>query len=243
MAERDANDLSTRNARFALICSILPLSVFVIHSLANQTKLNWTGPVWLAILPWVAHAMTSRPSHRVARFLMPLRRSWAISILVLTLFIPVGLSWILLGAPGTSVETWYKLPIAWEEFGREIEIIEHSVEAQTGQEPLIVGIDKYWIASEASFYDGPDVESENLDEFAGRGIVGRNDLMWSRWVSSDGIANRTMILVALNAKDIEQPSVMRNFGYLGPVIAKTVSRNSRQIGRFYWRLASSYVKN
>ena len=235
-AER--NGSTARNAHWALMLCGLPLSVFVVHSLANQTKLNWTGPVWLAVLPWVAHSMIERRSRCSRRVLSPLKGAWAATIAAGVVLIPVGLSWILVGAPGFRGESWYKLPVAWEEFGRAVEALELKVEAETGHEPLIVGVDQYWVASEASFYDVPGVDS--LNEFAGRGVIGRGDLMWSRWIQPRDLAARTMLLVGLKATEVDQPSVHRSFANLGPVMTENINRNSRQVGRFYWRLASSH---
>ncbi|RME21852.1 MAG: dolichyl-phosphate beta-D-mannosyltransferase, partial [Candidatus Zixiibacteriota bacterium] len=39
---------------FMLVFSLVPLSVFVLHSVQAPPKLNWTGPVWLAVLPAMA---------------------------------------------------------------------------------------------------------------------------------------------------------------------------------------------
>ncbi len=42
---------------FGLVFTLAPLSVFVTFSLFHQTKPEWTGPIWLAVLPAIANNM------------------------------------------------------------------------------------------------------------------------------------------------------------------------------------------
>jgi len=44
----------TKRALFILLFTLVPLSVFVLFSLFHDNKPNWTGPLWLAVLPFVA---------------------------------------------------------------------------------------------------------------------------------------------------------------------------------------------
>ena len=48
------NWLADRRNAFMAIYTLVPLSVFIFFSLFHEVKLNWTGPVWLAILPALA---------------------------------------------------------------------------------------------------------------------------------------------------------------------------------------------
>lgn len=230
-----------RNVLFALVFCILPLSVFTVHSLINQTKLNWTGPVWLAVLPWIAEAMLMRPSRSGARIFGLFRRAWRLTIAALVVLYPVGLIWILIGAPGQPANLWYKLPVAWDAFGRAVEQVEDKVENETGREPIIAGLDKYWIASECSFYDCPDDDS--LVEFTGRNVIGQNALMWTRWFDPAVLQSRPVILVGFSAGDLEQLAVTYSFATLGPVREQEVTKHSRTIGRFFWRMVSDPVAN
>ncbi|HUU47140.1 MAG TPA: glycosyltransferase family 39 protein [Acidobacteriota bacterium] len=228
-----------RNTLFALVFCGIPLSVFVVHSLFNLTKLNWTGPVWLAVLPWIADRMIVRSPVDTRSPVVSIRRVWAVSVAFLVAFYPAALLWLLLGAPGMPTDSWHRLPIAWEEFSREIERVESTIERETGVEPLVVGMDKYWIASQASFYDIPDEDS--LVEFAGRNVVGRSALMWSEWVQADRVSDRTMILVGFEADDLEKRMISGSFSTLGPIVTQKITRGSREAGRFYWRQASAYT--
>ena len=48
-----------RAHRLFLFLTLVPLSVFVFFSLFRNTKLNWTGPLWLGMVPFMAHVMVS----------------------------------------------------------------------------------------------------------------------------------------------------------------------------------------
>ena len=57
---RDDPPPMARRRLFAQVFTLLPLLVFVAFSLAHRVKLNWTGPLWLAVVPRIA-ARLSRP--------------------------------------------------------------------------------------------------------------------------------------------------------------------------------------
>ena len=43
-----------RQRRFARVFTLVPLLVFTVFSLVHRVKLNWTGPLWLAVVPQIA---------------------------------------------------------------------------------------------------------------------------------------------------------------------------------------------
>jgi dolichol-phosphate mannosyltransferase len=223
-----------RNLLFGLAACLVPLSVFVVHSLMNQTKLNWTGPVWLSILPLVASRIASpSKTRRLGIVNLTTRNAWRLSIVFLVVFYPLVLGWIYTGAPGLPRSAWSNLPVAWAEMGDAVEQIEIATEKETGEEPLIVGTDKYWIASESSFYDSSDVEA--LPEFAGLGIIGRNDLMWSYWTPSSMATGRNIILIGMTPSGLDDPAITRQFTRLDPIQEQEIVRHGRTVGQFYWR--------
>jgi dolichol-phosphate mannosyltransferase len=232
---------SDRNRLFALIFCFLPLSVFVVHSLANQTKLNWTGPVWLSVLPFVAARISLPQREGSSRWTLGLRPSWIVTVMLLAILYPVGLSWLAMGGPGMPANKWNALPVAWEEFGEQVEQIEEAIEEQGGTEPLVIGTDKYWIASQLSFYHDIEDERDSLPEFAGSGILRSNDLMWSQWMPSDSARGREIIMVAFHERDVGDDRVGSYFSSLSPVMRQPIRTHGRQVGEFYWRLGMNYA--
>jgi len=67
-------------------------------------------------------------------------------------------------------------------------------------EPVIVGMDRYELASQLTFY-APD-HARSVKETSSRNLFGQNGLMYGRWASSLGVGNRTLLLVAWDPDDI-----------------------------------------
>ncbi len=55
---RDEPPEEARRRLFAQVFTLLPLLVFVVFSLIHRVKLNWTGPLWLAVMPQIAARLT-----------------------------------------------------------------------------------------------------------------------------------------------------------------------------------------
>ena len=58
---RDDPALEARRRLFAQVFTMVPLLVFVVFSMIHQVKLNWTGPLWLAVVPQMAARLTTSP--------------------------------------------------------------------------------------------------------------------------------------------------------------------------------------
>jgi len=60
--------LADQRTSFIVVYTLVPLSIFIAFSLFHEVKLNWTGPLWLAVVPaiaWVlAAAENSEPLRR-----------------------------------------------------------------------------------------------------------------------------------------------------------------------------------
>ncbi len=84
-----------------------------------------------------------------------------------------------LGIPGMSFRKDSPNPVAWKEMAKSV------AEIKTPSKPLIVGMDKYMIASELAFYlkDVENVSSSNL--------FGSDGLMYGFWFNpQDGDKTR-----------------------------------------------------
>ena len=57
-ARRDDPPAEALRRLFAQVFTLLPLAVFVVFSLVHRVKLNWTGPLWLAVIPQIAARLT-----------------------------------------------------------------------------------------------------------------------------------------------------------------------------------------
>jgi len=230
-----------RKYLFMTVFALVPLSVFVVHSLRGQPKLNWTGPVWLAILPLIAARISrvGKQGHSSR-----LAKRWTVTVLVLLLFYAFGFSYLVTGMPGTTQKSGMKLPIAWKAYGNRLGEIESRVISQTGTTPIIIGLDKYWLASEGSFYFhyGPEASQHDATPpvIGGDGLLGGNGLMWNYWVPPDSVAGRNAILVSFKKDHLTKLRVTRHFSSLGDITREALMRGGNEIGFFFWRIGYDY---
>ncbi len=230
----------TRKLRFMLVFAAVPLLVFVINSLRSQPKLNWTGPIWLAILPVVAWNMSGHRGELVGWWTRLVRWSWLPTVVTLLALYAGGLSYIYLGMPGLPAQSGIPLPIAWEELSQKVDEIEDRVESETGREPLIIGMDKYWISSELSFYDEPD--NDLIPEVGGQHLFGSESLMWDSWVSKQATLGRNVLVVSFNKQFLQKSWLTRHFLQVSKISTETIEKSPRIVGHFYWCVGYGYRK-
>lgn len=238
------NQPEFRKHLFMTVFAVVPLTVFVVHSFQGQPKLNWTGPVWLALLPLIAARISgvAVAGRFGGRFLLTKR--WTIMASLLLIFYACGFTFLVSGMPGASHFGGMSLPIAWNAYGDRLETIETHIESEIKTDPMIVGLDKYWLASEASFYD-PDgsVESQydgSPPVIAGEGLFGGNSLMWNFWVTPQSVMGHTALLVSFKEDGLTKESVTRHFSSLGAITRESLRRSNNEIGHFYWRIGYNY---
>jgi dolichol-phosphate mannosyltransferase len=126
------------------------------------------------------------------------------------------------------------LPIAWAEFGRSVGEVEHTVEQETGKDVLLIGMDRYFIASEMAFYVPGGINS--VQASVGRGVVGGNSLMYDYWSKSADLQGRTAVLVALKRGDLDQESLPQRFSKLTDITEQKVTKQGAPVGSFFYRV-------
>ncbi len=225
-----------RRQLWALVFTLAPLAVFVMNSLRHAPKINWTGPVWLALLPLLAWKMGCPPETDAA----PTRGDsawWKANALMVLLLFGAGTYFIVLGLPGVTPSRYMRLPVAWRELGQAVEQVEEKVEAASGHEPLLAGLDKYFLSSQIAFYD-PD--NDGVPETYGRDLFGGNSLMFSTWQRPAQAVGRTIIVLDFDANDLESQAVTGHFARVSPVQYVPVNKQGRLVGGFYYRVGYDY---
>ncbi|HEV7436434.1 MAG TPA: glycosyltransferase family 39 protein [Pseudorhizobium sp.] len=220
---------------FVSVFTLAPLSVFVFYSLFHSVKLNWTGPVWLAVVPAMANVVVKVIKQGdKSRFLSSLQIFTAVSVVAFALLLHyVALGLPLLGHTGEL----RALPVAWEEFGAEAKRIKASVESETGQAPLLVGMDPYNIASELGFYSAGSAALENVTS---RNLFGRNGLMFDTWFSARSSDGRDVIMVGMEEAHVSDDGLDAWFETIGPVERQAVRKNDATVGRFFYRIGYGF---
>ncbi len=238
-AMRDVPDFNRPRASlwlFEAVFTLAPLSVFVLFSLRHEVRLSWTGPVWLAVLPAIAGSMaTARPADD-NRFEAGCRRPWAITLAATSLAFGGFFHYLAIGLPGVGIDNRMTLPLAWEEIGRDVQLRVESLKRELGVEPLVVGMDKYAMASELAFYRRGGAKA--VEQTCGQHLFGGNALMYFFWFDPEEQAGRVLLLVGLDRKNVDR----RNLPWwsrLGPIEERTIRRHGKDL-RYFCRLADQY---
>ncbi|MEP6885395.1 MAG: glycosyltransferase family 39 protein [Gammaproteobacteria bacterium] len=231
-------DRLARQRRFIAVAVFLPLTVFAIFSLRHEVKLDWTGAPLTAALPVMALGMSATAVYAGA-IRAWLRNAWVPTLITLLLIYGAGLHYLVLGLPGLGYGKHNELvPVGWRDFTRRIGAIADKTRAETGREPLIVGMDRYAIASELAFYltkrADTVVETSSAHLFEGVG------LMYERWTPAEQQQGRTLLLVAWDPGDLAGKAIESRTERLGPIEDEILTHDGQVVRHYYHRLAYNY---
>jgi dolichol-phosphate mannosyltransferase len=232
-----ANDPTAKQrSLFIQVFTLVPLAVFVAFSLRHRVQLNWTGPLWLAVLAPMARSIWFLSSAR--RLPRLLHAIWTPTILIAVMFYAAGLYYLVLGLPGVGYSKQIQLvPAGWRDLASQVSELQDALEREVHQEPLIVGMQRNFLSSELAFYD-PD--HDGARETAGPHLFGNNSLMYEWWFPKKLQEGRTLLLVSFDAADLTRSSVSRHVAHLGPVQTGMFRKNGKPIRPFYYSYAFGY---
>jgi dolichol-phosphate mannosyltransferase len=216
----------------------VPLAVFAVFSLRHDVKLDWTGAPWTAALPVMAVGMAAGPED-LAGIRAWVRAAWAPTLVTLMLIYGAGLHYLVLGLPGIGYGKHIELvPVGWREMSRQITEVTAAIRRETGAAPLIVGMDRYAVASELAFYAAaqraPAVNLSSQHLFGGLG------LMYERWIPAESQDGRTLLLVALDRSDLEGKEIASHVERLGPITEAALTKDGRIVRHYYYRVGYRY---
>ena len=228
-----------RGWRFLQVATLTPLAVFVVFSFRHEVKLDWTGAPWVAAVPVLACGIVDSARGVAAGFRGFLRRSWMPTLVVLLLVYGAGLYDLTWGIPGVGYGRHAELvPIGWRELGGQIDAIAERIGKETGQPPLVVGMDRYAIASELAFY-APD-RAEGVGRTSSGHLFGQVGLMYERWFPPADQRGRNLLLVAWNRADLTSDRISSAVERLDPIEEGVLTRGNDIIRRYYYRLGYAY---
>ncbi len=232
---------------FVLIFTFIPFAVFLFFSLFRQVKLSWTVPVWLAFLPVMARTMTEINPIQKGKIFPFLKRSWQWTILGSPLILSAILYYSVLGFPGLPY--FFKdsaFLLGWKSLAENIEQVKNRQE-EIHSNPLIVGLDKYRIASGLAFYrkkaalkKKESVSPGEAVETASRNLFGKNSLMYMFWYPSEQYAGRDMILVSDDPHDLMRKRVTQSFKSMEAIKKVSITKNNKPVRSYYYRLGYDF---
>ncbi|MES1944544.1 dolichyl-phosphate beta-D-mannosyltransferase [Salinisphaera sp. PC39] len=217
--------------RFAYCFTLVPLAVFVLYSMQGEPKLNWTGPLWLAFVPWLAAGIACPGFHRFQDLARGVWQAAAVCSLLLWggLVSTSGAAW--------SPDRDLSLPVAWEEFAASVADLEDTWATDAHGPVRLVGMDKYFISSELAFYDP---HHDSLSEVTGQHLFGADSLMWRWWAPCAAVRGRDLLLIAFEWDELVKDDLTSYVAELGPIRSREVRKNGRIVARYFYRLGHGY---
>jgi len=226
----------SRRGRFLLVAILAPLTVFFFFSLRHEVKFDWTGASWLAAVPALAAALVSPPIGRLNAWVS---RAWVPTFLILLLIYGTAFDYLVSGLPGVGYGKQMELvPVGWRSMGEQLAAVEADFRRKSGSEPLVVGLDRYELASELAFYAPDQVRS--VSETSSDSLFGGVGLMYTRWFPPQLARGRNMVLVGWEAQDLDKEAIRARVLRLDPIKEGVLTRNGHLVRHYYYRLAYGY---
>ncbi len=215
----------------------VPLAIFLIFSLRHEVKLDWTGAPWTGALPAMAGLFVSAAGG--SKLDSWVRSTWTPTLLTLLLIFGAGLHYLVLGLPAVGYSAHIELsPVGWRDFSRLIGARTAAYHALAGDEALIVGMDRYGIASELAFYGRQQTGRPVLT--SGPHLFGGIGLMYELWSPAAALEGRTLLLVAEDPNELQTQLVASHAGREGPVVSDVLTRDGWVVRSVYSRLVYDY---
>jgi dolichol-phosphate mannosyltransferase len=227
-----------RGIRYLQFAVAIPVGVFMAFSLRHDVKLDWTGAPWTAALPLIATGLfeSAVTPGGMARWL---RTAWPPTLIGLLALYAVGWIYLVFGIPAVGYsEHTELLPVGWRDFAHQVDGLADEVRARLGNRLLIVGMDRYAIASELTFYSNDPARA--IGDVSSGHLFGYLGLMYEQWFPLELQAGRPLLLVAWNAADIADPQVAVHSVGLEPIQTGTLTRDGVPIRRYFYRVVGSY---
>jgi hypothetical protein len=151
----------------------------------------------------------------------------------------VGFQHLARGIPGVGYSGHTELaPVGWRDFGRQIDALADAARRENGGDLLIVGMDRYVIASERAFYSR--VQSRAVADTSSWHLFGGRGLMYERWFPAERQTGRTLLLIAWDEGDLAPAALQGHVTSLDPVHEGTLTRQGWVVRRYFYRVAHGY---
>lgn len=226
-----------RRQLFIQIFTLVPFFFFLSISAFDAPHFHWTIPLWLAVLPAIAW-MIGQTGH-VSTFVRRIQASWRLTIIACIFAYAFVLHYVVLGIPGIPYHLFTE-HYFWRETADEIKEIAAEVKQQTGQDPIIVGMSKWAVASALYFYthgDQLDIRSRNM--------FGDSGAMYEYWLPSKGSSDRPIIQVGMKRRHLEKirsktTDVSPMLVNPGAIEYRVIERYGTPVRRVYYRISQGF---
>lgn len=181
-----------------------------------------------------------------------LERAWIPTIGIATAIYAVIFHYVVLGFPGIGdIHNIRTLPVAWSEFGQAVGAVEAAVAKESTAPIVLIGTDKYFLASEMAFYARQPQHVR--DNSVGLNAIGGSSLMYDVWHPANTVWGSTAVLVSVKRNELLQDDIPQYFSRLTDiqeqVVRKMASSSgastiaSTMISANQWRSISHAISN
>jgi len=242
-AGKDESLQSPFNPRLRLFIGsflLVPMSVFAWNALENEPRHNWTGPLWIALLPMLAWLVVNAGTLRWRGIALLLRTFTIPLLFTLTCIYAVLLHFISIGLPGVDFPRGTANQLGWPEVARNVLAIQKQLPENAGR-IAVTGMDKYFISSKLSYY--------GTEEFLGGNNklqVTGNHLMFAYWNPAAKLKGYTLIMLSRSSSDLSDKQLKPYFEKLSPTpLALPIYKNDfglagKTIREYYYRIGFGY---
>jgi dolichol-phosphate mannosyltransferase len=159
---------------------------------------------------------------------------------VVLLLYGATLHYLTLGPPGVPYSGQLQaLPVAWSDLGPQVDAMRaQMISPSEPAGPLVVGMNRYMLASELAFYARDPVRA--AQNTASQHLFGPSGLMYEQWFPGARQEGRTLLLVALEAAELDDARLGTHVSSLGPLRSGVLRRNGRIVGEYFYRTAAGY---
>ena len=243
--------LARKKHLFFLVMTLAPLSIFLFFSFTKEVKFNWTGPLWLAMIPYFSWSILATHEYiKSDKMFAGIQKAWPGFILFTALLIAFLPHYLSIGLPNVPYLHGAYLA-GWSDLAKQVEEKVRTIEKETGERPMVVGMDNYQIASGLAFYrhklrqqqsDDQKYIDVAVNETTSWGAIGHNGLMYNYWTPPESLGGKSMLLVA-SLKRRSRDKLINLYGTsieLADVEKIPIHKNGILFGAYYSRYLKEY---
>jgi len=214
---------------------LVPLVVFIFFSFSHGVKINWTGPIFLALLPFLGFTLSKE--------CLEGRRAWRMTIAALLIVVGISTSYFTTGIPGVPYSEKLQRFVGSKILVRELSQVEDKLRRERGVDVVVVGMDKYNTGSLVGFYRAHLAyergEAKPMPT-VGRHLFGLKSLSFQFWSNPYGLRGKTLLLVSSSKRYLDDAIVGQYAHMEEPPGALIAVKGSSTVGHLYYRVVHDY---
>lgn len=122
----------------------------------------------------------------------------------------------------------------WDDLARQVDILAHST---TAKPLLVVGMDKYRIASGLAFYRNKtnrlEQKRSDINETTGNKLFGNNALMFNYWCPPEQALSRDILVIAEDRNRLDPANFTNHYRKLGKIQEINSKREGKVPATFF----------